>query len=266
MPTPPGPSRTDTDDPRSTVATRLEALRARIAAAEAAAGRPPGSVTLVAVGKTFGADALQAAAEAGARVFGENYLQEALEKQQALASLDLEWHFIGAVQSRKARALAEHFDWVQTVDREKIARRLAEARTADARFAERGPLQICVQVNLDGEESKAGVTPEAAGALVEAARSMPGLRVRGLMAIPAPRAERADQQAAFERLADLAAEIRQCLPSADAEAFDVLSMGMSADLEAAIAAGATHVRIGSALFGPRSARTPERRSEKEDSP
>jgi pyridoxal phosphate enzyme (YggS family) len=258
VPTHPGTSRRDAASPDSAVATRLEALRARIAAAEAAAGRSPGSVTLVAVGKTFDADALRAAAVAGARVFGENYLQEALAKQEALAALDLEWHFIGAVQSRKARALADHFDWVQTVDREKIARRLAEARAAGARMADRGPLQICIQVNLDAEASKAGVTPDGARSLVDAARGMPGLRVRGLMAIPAPRTERAAQQAAFERLAALAAEIRAGLPSAEAEDFDVLSMGMSADLEAAIAAGATHVRIGSALFGPRRARPPEK--------
>lgn len=239
-------SASDTD----AIAPRLDDLRERIARAEAAAGRAAGSVTLVAVGKTFGAEALREAAEAGARVFGENYLQEALAKQEALADLDLAWHFIGAVQSRKARALAEHFDWVHTVDREKIARRLAEARPAD-----RSPLEICIQVNLDGEETKAGVAPEDAAALVEAARILPGVRVRGLMAIPAPRTDPAEQEAAFARLAALAERIRATLPEADAAAFDVLSMGMSGDLEAAVAAGATHVRIGSALFGARATQT-----------
>ena len=228
------------------VAERLAGLRTRIADAEAAAGRAPGSVTLVAVGKTFGPAALRAAADAGVEAFGENYLQEALAKQDALADLALEWHFIGAVQSRKARTIAERFDWVHTIDRAKVARRLADGRPPD-----RGPLEVCIQVNPDGEASKAGVAPEEVPELAATIRERPALRLRGLMAIPAPRSDPAAQRAVFERIATLAAELRTRVPAAEAGVLDVLSLGMSGDLEAAIAAGATHVRVGSALFGPR---------------
>ena len=228
------------------IAERLAALRSRIARAERAAARPTGSVTLVAVGKTFGADALRCAADAGIHVFGENYLQEALTKQAALADLDIAWHFIGALQSNKTRAVAEHFDWVHTVDRAKIARRLAEARPP-----ERPPLAVCLQVNVDEEPTKAGVAPTDVTALAREIAGLPGLTLRGLMAIPAPREDAAGQRDAFDRVAALAAETAAALPEEFGAAFDVLSMGMSGDLEAAIAAGATHIRIGSALFGPR---------------
>jgi pyridoxal phosphate enzyme (YggS family) len=228
------------------IADRLAALRARIARAERAAARPEGSVTLVAVGKTFGADALRSAAAAGIRAFGENYLQEAIAKHEALADLALDWHFIGAVQSNKTRAIAEHFDWVHTIDRVKIARRLA-----DARSPARPPLAVCLQVNVDEEPTKAGVAPTDVTALAREIAPLQGLRLRGLMAIPAPREDAAGQREAFERVAALAAEAAAALPPEHGAAFDVLSMGMSGDLEAAIAAGATHIRIGSALFGPR---------------
>ena len=221
----------------TTPAARLAAVRARIAAAERAAGRPPGAVTLIAVAKTRSAGEIRAMADAGVRDIGENYLQEALGKQDALADPDLCWHFIGAVQSNKTRILAERFAWVHTVDRLKIARRLSEARPAEL-----PPLNLCVQVNLDAEPTKAGVAPEQAAALVEAVAALPRVRMRGLMAIPAPRMDAAAQREALAGLARLAATLPE---------LDVLSMGMSDDLEAAVAAGATHVRIGTALFGPR---------------
>jgi pyridoxal phosphate enzyme (YggS family) len=236
------------DAPPRSVADRVAAVRARIDAAARAAGRDPASVTLIAVGKTRDAGALAEAADAGVTDFGENYLQEALEKQDALADRGLVWHFIGALQSNKTRPVAEHFDWVHTVDRAKIARRLDEQRPAD-----RPPLNVCLQVNLDDETRKAGVAPQDAGALLDAVAALPRLRVRGLMAIPAPREDTGAQRAALERLAALAAELA---PRADAP-LDVLSMGMSDDLDAAVAAGATHVRIGTALFGPRAPKTTE---------
>jgi hypothetical protein len=211
-------------------------------------------VCLVAIGKTRDAAELRAVAEAGVTDFGENYLQEALEKQEALdawaGARALTWHFVGALQSNKTRPVAEHFDWVHTVDREKIARRLAGQRPR-----EKGPLQVCLQVNLDDESTKAGLAPDAVAALLREIAGLEGLRVRGLMAIPAPRAEPAAQQAAFARLAALRDRLAEAVPEAP---LDVLSMGMSGDLEAAIAAGATHVRIGTALFGPRPRKEPVR--------
>ncbi|HSG88355.1 MAG TPA: YggS family pyridoxal phosphate-dependent enzyme [Pseudomonadales bacterium] len=222
---------------------RVAGVRDRIAAAEQAAERQPGSVHLIAVAKTRDAQEVRAVATAGVTDIGENYLQEAVAHQDALQDLPLSWHFIGAVQSNKTRILAERFDWVHTVDRAKIARRLSDARAADA-----APLDLCIQINLDGEDSKAGVEPGAAAELVAAIRDLPRVRLRGLMAIPAPRADAAAQRQALERLATLRDELAAAHPDL---VLDVLSMGMSDDLEAAVAAGATHVRIGTALFGPR---------------
>jgi len=219
----------------------LQVVKARIAAAAKAAGRAPGDIALLAVSKTFAASDVRAAYAAGQREFGENYVQEALEKIAALSDLPLVWHFIGPIQSNKTRAIAEHFDWVHTVAREKIALRLAEARPA-----ERDPLEICLQVNVSGEASKSGVAPEAVRLLAEAVRALPRLRLRGLMAIPEPGGDMALQR---RRCAGL----RQLLAQLNAAGFglDTLSMGMSQDLEAAVMEGATIVRIGTAIFGER---------------
>jgi pyridoxal phosphate enzyme (YggS family) len=235
--------------PANTVAERLATVRARIKAAALSADRDPSSVQLVAVAKTFDADTVRAAVDAGATIIGENYLQEALPKQDKLADRDIAWHYIGAIQSRKARAVAERFDFVHTVDRARIAQRLA-----DARPAARGPLDVCIQVNLDSESTKAGVAPHGLSELAASVRALPTLRLRGLMGLPAPRSEPSEQLAVFSRLAALQDALRGTLPADEAARLDVLSMGMSADLEAAVAAGATHVRIGSALFGPRQRR------------
>lgn len=181
---------------------------------------------------------------AGQRAFGENYLQEALDKQQALADLDdIEWHFIGALQSNKTREVAEHFDWVHGVDREKIARRLSEQRPA-----ERGSINICLQLDVSGEASKAGVELQALPALAESVLALPNLRLRGLMALPAPSDDPEQQRQAFRQVADALAMLRERFPEAP---LDTLSMGMSGDLEAAVAEGATIVRLGTAIFGSR---------------
>lgn len=228
---------------------RLMRVRERIEAACSAAGRPPGSVGLLAVGKTFAAPAIRALAACGQRDFGENYLQEALAKQRELADLDLCWHFIGPIQSNKTRPIAEQFDWVHTVDRDKIADRLSAQRPAG-----RAPLAVCVQVNIDDEASKHGCAPADAGALARHVAALPGLTLRGLMAIPAPQVQPEAVAPAFARLAALAREIRTSLPAPQAAVFDTLSMGMSADLETAIREGATIVRVGTALFGERTRR------------
>ena len=225
----------------STIASNLQVVRARIAAAARAAGREPGEVSLLAVSKTFAAAEVRAAHAAGQLEFGENYVQEALAKIAALSDLPLTWHYIGPIQSNKTRALAEHFDWVHTVAREKVALRLAEARPA-----ERGPLDICLQVNLSGEQSKSGVTPQALRPLAEAVRALPRLRLRGLMAIPEPSADTALQRRRFAGLRLLLEQL-----NADGYGLDTLSMGMSQDLEAAVMEGATIVRIGTAIFGER---------------
>lgn len=219
-----------------TLKSALQAVRARIATAACAAGRAPDAVELLAVSKTFGVDAIRAAATAGQRAFGESYVQEALLKIAALADLSLTWHFIGPLQRNKTRTVAEHFDWVHGVDRAIIAQRLNDARPATL-----PPLNVCVQVNVSGEASKSGVAPADLPALVHAVAQMPRLRLRGLMAIPAPSAN-ADQQRAQFRL------LRQLRDGLDIP-LDTLSMGMSDDLEAAIAEGATLVRVGSAIFG-----------------
>ncbi len=225
----------------STIATQIAKVVTRIREAEQAAGRPLGSVGLLAVSKTQPADAIrQAHVAAGLRDFGENYLQEALDKQLQLADLPLSWHFIGPIQSNKTRPIAEHFDWVHSVDRLKIAERLSAQRPAQL-----PPLNVCLQVNVSLEPSKSGCSLEEAPALARAIAQLPNLRLRGLMAIPAPSDDPQQQRAAFARLRQL----QQAL-SADL-ALDTLSMGMSQDLEAAIAEGATWVRIGTALFGAR---------------
>ncbi|MFG0842558.1 YggS family pyridoxal phosphate-dependent enzyme [Pseudomonas sp. FYR_5] len=222
----------------STLADNLSAISARIASAAQAAGRDPASVQLLAVSKTKPASAIREIHAAGVRDFGENYLQEALTKQQALSDLPLIWHFIGPIQSNKTKAIAEHFDWVHSVDRMKIAQRLSEQRPAGL-----APLNICLQVNVSGEDSKSGCAPADLPALAAAVAALPNLRLRGLMAIPEPTEDRATQEAAFASLRKLQEGLGLGL--------DTLSMGMSHDLEAAIAQGATWVRIGTALFGAR---------------
>lgn len=222
----------------STLADNLSAISARIASAAQAVGRDPASVQLLAVSKTKPASAIREIHAAGVRDFGENYLQEALTKQQALSDLPLIWHFIGPIQSNKTKAIAEHFDWVHSVDRLKIAHRLSEQRPAGL-----APLNICLQVNVSGEDSKSGCTPADLPALAKAVAALPNLRLRGLMAIPEPTEDRATQEAAFASLRKLQEGLGFGL--------DTLSMGMSHDLEAAIAQGATWVRIGTALFGAR---------------
>jgi pyridoxal phosphate enzyme (YggS family) len=221
----------------STIADNIALVSSRIRAAALAANRDEHSVQLLAVSKTKPAQALREAYAAGLRDFGENYLQEALGKQLELADLPLIWHFIGPIQSNKTRAIAEHFDWVHSVDRLKIAQRLSEQRPADL-----PPLNICIQVNVSGEASKSGCTPADLPALANAISALPRLKLRGLMAIPEPTEDRAAQDAAFAAV-QLQASLN--LP------LDTLSMGMSHDLESAIAQGATWVRIGTALFGAR---------------
>ncbi|RII74633.1 YggS family pyridoxal phosphate-dependent enzyme [Pseudomonas monteilii] len=222
----------------STLADNLSAISARIASAAQAAERDPASVQLLAVSKTKPASAIREVHAAGVRDFGENYLQEALTKQQELSDLPLIWHFIGPIQSNKTKAIAEHFDWVHSVDRLKIAQRLSEQRPAGL-----APLNICLQVNVSGEDSKSGCAPADLPALAKAVAALPNLRLRGLMAIPEPTDDRAAQEAAFASLRALQEGLDLGL--------DTLSMGMSHDLEAAIAQGATWVRIGTALFGAR---------------
>ncbi|MFZ0155724.1 MULTISPECIES: YggS family pyridoxal phosphate-dependent enzyme [unclassified Pseudomonas] len=222
----------------STIADNLSTLAARISAAAEASGRSPSAIRLLAVSKTKPATAVREAFAAGVRDVGENYLQEALNKQAELSDLPLTWHFIGPIQSNKTRAIAEHFDWVHSVDRLKIAQRLSEQRPEGLT-----PLNICLQVNVSGEASKSGCTPEALPALASAIAALPRLKLRGLMAIPEPTDDRAAQEAAF-------AQVRQLQDSLGLD-LDTLSMGMSHDLEAAIAQGATWVRIGTALFGAR---------------
>ncbi|WHT76281.1 MULTISPECIES: YggS family pyridoxal phosphate-dependent enzyme [Pseudomonas] len=222
----------------STIADNIGVVSQRIRAAAEAVQRDPDSVHLLAVSKTKPAQAVREACAAGLRDFGENYLQEALSKQVELTDLPLSWHFIGPIQSNKTRAIAEHFAWVHSVDRLKIAQRLSEQRPAEL-----PPLNICIQVNVSGEASKSGCTPADLPALANAISALPRLTLRGLMAIPEPTDDRAAQDAAFATVRDLQASLN--LP------LDTLSMGMSHDLESAIAQGATWVRIGTALFGAR---------------
>ena len=222
----------------STIADNIAEVEARIRAAALAVQRDVTSIHLLAVSKTKPAAALREAYAAGVRDFGENYLQEARAKQVELADLPLSWHFIGPIQSNKTREIAEHFSWVHSVDRLKIAQRLSEQRPADL---ER--LNICIQVNVSGEASKSGCTPQDLPALAAAINALPRLKLRGLMAIPEPTENRAEQDAAFATVRDLQQSLNLGL--------DTLSMGMSHDLESAIAQGATWVRIGTALSGAR---------------
>jgi PLP dependent protein len=225
----------------TTIGHNLHTVRERMAAACAAAQRPVEDVTLLAVSKTFGPDAVRQAHQAGQRAFGENYIQEAVEKIALLSDLPLEWHCIGPIQSNKTRLVAQHFDWAHTVDRLKIAQRLSEQRPEG-----RAPLSVCIQVNIDGGPSKSGVAPQEAGDLAREVARLPGLRLRGLMTIPEPVEEFEAQKAVHERAADLFQALRE-----GGLDLDTLSMGMSADLEAAIAAGSTMVRVGTAIFGGR---------------
>ncbi|KRP42254.1 hypothetical protein SAMN04490190_4395 [Pseudomonas libanensis] len=222
----------------STIADNIGLVSQRIRAAAEAAQRDASSIHLLAVSKTKPAQAVREAYAAGMHDFGENYLQEALGKQAELTDLPLSWHFIGPIQSNKTRAIAENFAWVHSVDRLKIAQRLSEQRPADL-----PPLNICIQVNVSGEASKSGCTPADLPALANAISALPSLKLRGLMAIPEPTEDRAAQDAAFASVRDLQASLGLAL--------DTLSMGMSHDLESAIAQGATWVRIGTALFGAR---------------
>ncbi|HRH81087.1 MAG TPA: YggS family pyridoxal phosphate-dependent enzyme [Thiobacillaceae bacterium] len=223
------------------IASAMQDVRARIAGACRDAGRPQAEVSLLAVSKTFPAAAIREAWAAGQRHFGESYLQEALAKMAELADLDIEWHFIGPIQANKTRPIAEHFHWVHAVDRLRIAERLSDQRPPGL-----PPLRVCVQVNVSGEPSKHGVAPDEVLELAAAVAGLPGIRLRGFMAIPAPEARVDRQRAQFRVLADLLRAAR-----ARGLDLDTLSMGMSDDMEAAILEGATIIRIGTAIFGRR---------------
>lgn len=227
----------------SSVEAKLQQVRTRIATACETSQRPVQSVTLLAVTKTFGPLAVRDALAAGQRAFGENYVQEALEKIESLADQRerLEWHLIGPLQSNKTRVVAAHFDWVHTVDRLKLAERLSAQRAEHL-----APLQVCLQVNISGEGSKSGIAPDEVLALAQAVAQLPRLHLRGLMAIPEPAGDFDAQRAPHRALARLLFDL-----NASGQVLDTLSMGMSADLEAAVAEGATIVRVGSAIFGER---------------
>jgi pyridoxal phosphate enzyme (YggS family) len=225
----------------TSIAANLQAVRERIAAACNAAGRPAAAVNLLAVSKTWPAAVVRAAAAAGQRRFGESYVQEALPKVAALRDLDLEWHFIGPLQSNKTRPVAETFAWVHSVERLKIAERLSQQRPPQL-----GPLNVCLQVNVSGEASKSGCAPDEVAALAPAVARLPNLRLRGLMAIPEPSDDVALQRGRFALLR----ELRDGLATGGL-ALDTLSMGMSDDLETAVMEGATIVRVGTAIFGER---------------
>ena len=229
----------------SGIAQNLQAVQNGIAAAARAVARDPAAVRLLAVSKTFGPEAVIAAAQAGQTAFGENYLQEALDKIAAVHAarpeLRLEWHFIGPIQSNKTRPIAENFDWVHSIEREKIAQRLSQQRPAHL-----PPLNVCLQVNISGEASKSGATPEQLPGLAHAVAVMPHLRLRGLMAIPEAAGTFEQQRLPFRQLRQLFAQLHT-----QGLALDTLSIGMSADRAAAIAEGASIVRVGSAIFGQR---------------
>ena len=225
----------------SSIPLNLQAVRQRIESATRAAGRPPRSVRLLAVSKTFPPQAVREAAQAGLHDFGENYAQEGVEKIRELSALGLTWHYIGPIQSNKTRTIAEHFDWVHSIDRAKIAARLAQARGPG-----QSELQVCIQVNVSGEATKGGVAPAEAAQLAQQVAALPRLKLRGLMAVPEPTPDEALQRRRFGQLRELRDRLNR-----DGFAMDTLSMGMSADLEAAIAEGATLVRVGTAIFGER---------------
>jgi len=221
----------------------INQVTTRIEKAALAAGRNPRGITLLAVSKRQPETSVRAAYDAGLRHFGENYVQEALEKIQNLALPQAVWHFIGPIQSNKTRALAERFDWVHSLDREKIAQRLNDQRDENSK-----PLNVCIQVNIDNESSKSGCTPEQASELAQQIVQLPRLALRGLMAIPSASEANAPEPNAFTRMRDLFLHLQK---QPGLASMDTLSMGMSADLESAIAAGSTVVRVGTALFGPR---------------
>lgn len=229
-------------DYMTVIADNLNAVRTRIAAAERESGRKQGAVGLLAVSKTWPAEAVREAYVAGQRAFGENYVQEGVAKAQVLADLPIEWHFIGPLQSNKTRAVAQHFAWVHSVDRLKIAQRLAEQRDVHL-----PPLNVCLQVNVSGEDSKSGVAPDELAALAAGVLTLPRLKLRGLMCIPEPSEDVAVLRARFGLLRSLRDELAGRL-GVD---LDTLSMGMSQDIEPAIAEGATMVRVGTAIFGGR---------------
>ena len=223
------------------IETALDTVRTRIREAERRYRREPGSVALLAVSKTRPPEAVRAAVAAGQHAFGENHLQDAMAKVEALGGQSVSWHFIGAVQSNKTRPIAGHFDWVHSIDREKIAVRLSARRPA-----ERGPLDVCIEVDVSGEDTKSGISPEGVEPLARIVRELPGLRLRGLMAIPRPEPDFESQRIPFRLLREILDDL-----NAKGLGLDTLSMGMTGDLEAAIAEGATIVRIGTAVFGPR---------------
>lgn len=230
-----------TENNLHSVTSALEKVRQDITTFERQYARTPGSVQLLAVSKRKPVSAIREAMSAGQRAFGENYVEEAVEKILSINDSSLEWHFIGAIQSRKTASIAEHFQWAHGVDRLKVARRLSDQRAATS-----PPLNVCLQVNADSEEGKAGVQFDEVSQLAADCAELPGIVVRGLMVIPAPRTSLIEQRQVFARL-------RNCLDSLRAEYpfMDTLSMGMSGDLEAAIAEGATIVRVGTAIFGER---------------
>ena len=230
-----------------TLELHLHQVQQRVRAVAQRCGRDPGSVQILPVSKTRPAQDIAQLAAAGITAFGESYLQEAQEKIAALAALNLQWHFIGPIQSNKTQAIASLFDWVHSVDREKIARRLSEQRPSGL-----PPLNICLQVNISGEASKAGVSREALPVLAQQVKDLPRLRLRGLMAIPAAQADFEAQRAAFRAVREAFEDLRR-----SGFELDTLSMGMSGDLEAAIAEGATIVRVGTDIFGARQARQAE---------
>lgn len=225
----------------SVIAENLQRVQARIQAACLAAGRDAAGVRLLAVSKTFGADAVRQAHAAGQRAFGENYIQEGVDKIQALPDLDLEWHCIGPIQSNKTRLVAENFDWVHSIDRLKIAERLSAQRPVHL-----PSLQVCIQVNLDGGANKSGVSPGEALALAQAVAVLPNLQLRGIMTIPEPHADVALTRAVHAQAHALWLQLKS-----QGLALDTLSMGMTADLETAVLEGSTMVRVGTAIFGGR---------------
>ncbi len=232
----------------TTIADKLQQVQHRVAQACQRAGRDPASVLLLAVSKTFGPEAVLEAARAGQQAFGENYLQEAVEKMAALRQMGtppLEWHCIGPVQSNKTRLVAEHFDWMHTVDRLKVAQRLSDQRPAHL-----PPLQVCIQINVDGGANKSGVAPQEALALAQSVAALPQLCLRGVMSIPEPTAGFDAQYALHLRAREVFDAIRASSFPGMA-GFDTLSMGMTDDLDAAIAAGSTMVRVGTGIFGTR---------------
>ena len=226
----------------TTIASNLQAVRAAVASAALSAGRAVDDLRLLAVSKTFPAAAIRLAYQAGQLSFAESYVQEALEKMALLKDLNIEWHFIGPVQSNKTRPVAENFSWVHSVDRLKIAERLSAQRPAHM-----PALEVCLQVNISNEASKSGVAPDEVGELAHAIARLPALKLRGLMAVPEPGGEVSVQREAFARLRELYEKLNQ-----EGLQLDTLSMGMSHDFASAIAEGATIVRIGSAIFGNRS--------------